>query len=229
MTRGLFVTGTDTGVGKTLAACALIHALAARGLKVAAMKPVAAGTSGADATNEDTRLLIEACGRGKAGDVTPVLMREAIAPHIAARHEGRTIALEPIRAAYARIASSADWVVVEGVGGFMVPLAGGIDTVDLACALALPIVLVVGMRLGCLNHALLTAEAIARSGLPFAGWIANTVDPAMAAADENLEALRERLRAPLLGRLPYDGARDARRLAESLDVSPLLVAEGRAQ
>ena len=229
MTRGLFVTGTDTGVGKTLAACALIHALAARGLKVAAMKPVAAGTSGAQATNEDTRLLIEACGRGTSGEVTPIVMREAIAPHIAARHEGRTIDLERIKQAHARIAASADWVIVEGVGGFKVPLAAGLDTVDLARALALPVAMVVGMRLGCLNHALLTADAIEAAGLRFAGWIANTIDPAMAAADENLAALSERLRAPLLGRLPHDERRDARRLAGTLDLSPLLVAEGRAQ
>ena len=229
MTHGIFVTGTDTGVGKTLAACALIHALAARGLKVAAMKPVAAGANGNEAANEDTRLLIEACGRGAPADVTPILLREAIAPHIAARHEARTIVLGPVREAHARIAASADWVVVEGVGGFKVPLAAGLDTVDLARALALPVVLVVGMRLGCLNHALLTADAIERAALRFAGWIANTIDPAMAAADENVAALRERLRAPLLGRLPYDERRDARRLAASLDVSALLVAEGRAQ
>jgi dethiobiotin synthetase len=232
MTRGLFVTGTDTGVGKTLAACALIHALAGRGFRLAAMKPIAAGASGADMTNEDSRLLIEACGRGNPGDVTPILLREAIAPHIAARHEGRSIDLGPIREAYARIAASADWVVVEGVGGFKVPLGPGLDTVDLARALALPVVMVVGMRLGCLNHALLTASAIEASGLRLAGWIANAIDPAMAAADENVAALVERLRAPLLGRFPNDPRRDARSLAASLDLAPLPgslgVGEGRA-
>jgi len=232
VTRGVFVTGTDTGVGKTLAACALIHALAARGLKVAAMKPVAAGASGEaqSLANRDSRLLLRACGRGDMRDVTPILLGEAIAPHIAAAHEGRLIALEPIRAAYQRIvAGAADWVVVEGVGGFVVPLGPRLDTVDLARALALPVVMVVGLRLGCLNHALLTARAIEASGLPFAGWIANAIDPAMAAADENVAALVERLRAPLLARLPFAVDADAKRLAGSLDVAPLLgVVESRA-
>jgi dethiobiotin synthetase len=231
MTRGLFVTGTDTGVGKTLVACALIHALAARGLKVAAMKPVAAGASGeaSDLANDDSRLLLRACGRGDIRDVTPILLREAIAPHIAAAHEGRAIALEPIRAAYQRIAATADWVVVEGVGGFLVPLGPRLDTVDLARALALPVVMVVGLRLGCLNHALLTARAIEASGLAFAGWIANAIDSRMPAADENVAALVERLRAPLLGRLPRAVDADAKRLAGLLDVTPLLgVLESRA-
>ena len=221
MTRGVFVTGTDTGVGKTLAACALIHALRARGLEVAAMKPVAAGVGEDGGANADSRLLIRACGAGTVEDVTPVLVREAIAPHIA---------LEPIRAAYRSIASRApDWLVVEGVGGFVVPLGPRLDTVELARMLALPVVMVVGLRLGCLNHALLTARAIEASGLPFAGWIANAIDPAMAAADENVAALVERLHAPLLGRLPFAADADAKRLAGSLDVAPLLrVVESRA-
>ena len=221
MTRGIFVTGTDTGVGKTLVACALVHALAARGLRVAAMKPVAAGVD-PDGANGDSRLLAQASGRGDPGDVTPVLLREAIAPHIAARHEGREIALGPVRSAYSRMAASADWIVVEGVGGFLVPLGRSLDTVDLARMLALPVVLVVGMRLGCLNHALLTQGAIRSSGLRLAGWVANHVDPAMLAADENVAALVERIDAPLLARLPYDEARDARALAPRLDVEPLL-------
>ena len=223
--RGVFLTGTDTGVGKTLAACALIHALAARGLRVAAMKPVAAGASAAAGTlaNDDSRLLIEACGGGLIEDVTPILLAEAIAPHIAAAHAGRAIALEPIRAAYRRIAARApDWLVVEGIGGFVVPLGPRLDSVDVARALAFPVVMVVGLRLGCLNHALLTARAIEASGLAFSGWIANAIDPAMAAADENVAALVERLRAPLLGRLPYVPDRDAKRLARSLDLAPLL-------
>ena len=220
MTRGIFVTGTDTGVGKTLAACALVHALAARGARVGAMKPIAAGVD-RDGVNEDTGLLARASG-GSAADVTPVLLREAIAPHIAAHHEGREIALAPVRAAYARLAASSDWMVVEGVGGFVVPLGPALDTVDLARALALPVVLVVGMRLGCLNHALLTQAAIQSAGLRFAGWIANHVDPAMDAADENVAALVERLEAPLVGRFRHDERRDARELARSLDVEPLL-------
>jgi dethiobiotin synthetase len=226
MIRGAFVTGTDTGVGKTLAACALVHALAARGVRVAPMKPVAAGAveRGGQWANEDTLRLLEAAGMNasRAPSVTPMLLREPMAPHIAAAREGRTIALAPLLAAFRALAERGDFIVVEGVGGFRVPLGDGIDTVDLARGMGLPVVLVVGMRLGCLNHALLTAQAIAASGLPFAGWIANAVDPAMAAAGENLDALRRRLAAPLLGRLPHQAHPDARMLASGLDVAALL-------
>lgn len=220
MTRGVFVTGTDTGVGKTLAACALLHALAARGVHAMPMKPIAAGVSGE--SNEDTAALIRAAGRGAAHEVTPVLLREPMAPHIAAARAGIELSLAPVIAAFERLQARADFVVVEGVGGFKVPLADGLDTVDMARALALPVVLVVGMRLGCLNHALLTADAIAAAGLAFAGWIANDVDPAMAVRAENVAALRERLRAPLLGQLPYAPHLDAASMAKHLDVGPLL-------
>ena len=224
MRRGVFVTGTDTGVGKTLAACALLHALRAAGESVAPMKPVAAGAEerGGRWINADSAALMAAAGLpGEAlGRVTPVLLREPMAPHIAARREGRRIALEPILAAYAEMPPGV-FAVVEGVGGFIVPLGDGFDTSDLARALALPVVLVVGLRLGCLNHALLTARAVEAAGLPFAGWIANEVDPAMAGADENVAALRERLRAPLLGRLPWREPPDPAALAGRLDVAPL--------
>ena len=226
MTRGAFVTGTDTGVGKTLVACALIHALAAKGVRVAPMKPVAAGTQESDGimANADSLALLEAAGlaREALADVTPILLREPMAPHIAAARERRPIARAPILAAFGRLASQSDFVVVEGVGGFLVPLADDFDAADLARALALPVVLVVGLRLGCLNHALLTTRAIAAAGLPLAGWIANAIDPAMAVADENVEALRLRLQAPLLGRLPHRPLPDPRELAAYLDIAPLL-------
>jgi dethiobiotin synthetase len=226
MTRGVFVTGTDTGVGKTLAACALIHALRARGVGTRPMKPVAAGATEHHGRwlNGDTLALLEAAGRDadEAALVTPVLLGEPMAPHIAAARERRHIALEPIQAAFARLAETGDFIVAEGVGGFLVPLGNELDSIDLARSLGLPAVLVVGLRLGCLNHALLSARAIAESGLPFAGWIANTLDPDMPVADENVAALRERLRAPLLGRLPHAMPPDARVLAAHLDVSPLL-------
>jgi len=224
--RGVFVTGTDTGIGKTVAACALVHALRARGLRVAPMKPVAAGAEGHDGiqANADTMALIAAAGlaREAAADVTPVLLREPMAPHIAAQREGLRITAEPIRAAFERLVARADFVVAEGVGGYLVPLADDWDAADLARELGLPVVLVVGMRLGCLNHALLTAQAIAASGMPLAGWIANTLDPLMAVPDENVEALRVRLAAPLLGRLPYAVNPDPKFLAANLDVAPLL-------
>lgn len=229
MKRGVFVTGTDTGVGKTLCAAALIHALVGRGIDVAPMKPVAAGTVVHDGSwaNEDSVALIRAAGSAaRIEDVTPVLLREPMAPHIAAAREGRTITLEPVLAAFEKLASSGRFMVVEGVGGFRVPLSSSLDTVDLAAALRLPVVLVVGMRLGCLNHALLTAQAVRAAGLAFAGWIANGIDPEMAVANENVAALRERLNAPLLGRLPFEPQPLAARLARHLDPAPLLGERG---
>ena len=226
MSRGIFVTGTDTGVGKTLVACALIRALAARGVDVMPMKPIAAGASrhSGRRANDDTVALLRAAGRDEtlADEVTPVLLREPMAPHIAAARENRRIRLEPLRSAFQRLAAKGEFVVAEGVGGFMVPLDADIDTVDLARALGLPVVLVVGLRLGCLNHALLTAHAIAASGLPFAGWVANTLDATMAVPDENVAALEERLEAPLLGRLPLQVNIDLEALASLIDVGPLL-------
>ena len=225
MTRGVFVTGTDTGIGKTVAACALLHALRKRGARVAPMKPIAAGAAGPEGVraNEDSLALIAAAGwaRESLDDVTPILLREAMAPHIAALREGQRITLAPVRAAFERLAARADFIVVEGVGGFLVPLGDDLDAADLARELALPVVLVVGMRLGCLNHALLTARAIEAAGLPIAGWIANAIDPLMAVPEENVEALRKRLGAPLLGRLPFAINPDPAYLAECLDVSTL--------
>ena len=223
MSHGVFVTGTDTGVGKTFASCVLIHALP---FERVPMKPIAAGATehAGRWINEDTAALMQAagCAPSMAGDVTPILLREPMAPHIAAAREGRAIDLTPVCVAYARLAAPGTFLVVEGVGGFCVPLARGLDTVDLAKTYALPVVLVVGLRLGCLNHALLTAQAIERAGLTFAGWIANAIDPGMAVPGENVDALRERLRAPLLGRLPYAPQASAGALAPWLDVNALL-------
>ena len=226
MSRGVFVTGTDTGVGKTLAACALVHALRAAGVRVAAMKPIAAGAvrHGERWVNEDTLALAQAAGIDpeRIDRMTPVLLREPMAPHIAAAREGRHIVLAPILDAFEALAASGDFAVVEGVGGFLVPLDDALDTGDLARALRLPVALVVGLRLGCLNHALLTARAVAAAGLPLAGWIANGIDPAMAAIDENVETLRTRLGAPLLGRIPHASDPDPHAIARVLDVAPLL-------
>jgi dethiobiotin synthetase len=224
--KGVFITGTDTGVGKTLAACALIHALAAHGVAVTPMKPIAAGADalGGDLLNDDTRALLAAAGRDAsfAALATPVLLREPMAPHIAARREGVTISLDPVLVAFERAAAEGRFMVVEGVGGFRVPLGEALDTVDLAQALGLPVVLVVGMRLGCLNHALLTVQAIKAAKLRLAGWIASTVDPHMNGLEDNVDALRTRIGAPLLGCLPHMPSPDPRVLAASLDVRPLI-------
>lgn len=219
MKAGWFVTGTDTGIGKTFVACALLHALRARGHVAVGMKPVAAGSEMLDGreTNEDVAALRRASSVAlEPALINPYLLREPVSPHLAAAHEGVAIELEPIVAAYRRICARADAVVVEGCGGFIVPLGPRLDTADLACALGLPLILVVGMRLGCLNHALLTQEAIARRGLTLAGWVANRVDPAMLRFDDNLATLRARIAAPLLGVVPHSPQGDPADVAASL-------------
>ena len=197
--RGLFVTGTDTGVGKTRVAVALIHALRARGLGVAVMKPVSAGSAPGE-LNEDVIALMQAANvDADVHDVNPYAFAEAIAPHIAAESLGVRIELDVIAEAYARLAAIADIVVVEGAGGWRVPLNEHEDMADLALRLGLPVALVVGLRLGCLNHALLTAESITLRRVPWAGWVGNHIEPAMPQAAENLAALRTRLPGPCLG------------------------------
>ncbi len=212
MIRGVFVTGTDTGVGKTLVACGLIHAYRRLGLRVAGMKPVAAGGFEAPSgwTNEDVEALRAAANvDAPLDEVNPYRLRDPIAPHIAAARAGVALDLSVIRARFAALAQRADAVVVEGAGGFAVPLNEGEDFGDLARLLGLPVVLTVGLRLGCINHALLTQEAILARGLVLAGWVANRIDPAMAACDENLATLAARMRAPLLGVVPYLAEPDA--------------------
>jgi len=203
--RGYFITGTDTAAGKTHAARLLVEALKLRGLRVAVMKPVAAGID-ADGMNEDVRLLMSASNvAAPLGLVNPYCFAPAIAPHLAARLEGVSMQLEVIEQAYAQLAVQADVVVVEGAGGFLVPFndACGMDAIPQH--LGLPVIMVVGLRLGCLNHALLTAEAIRARGLILAGWIANRIDPHMAAAADNLASLRSILHAPCLGEIPWQG------------------------
>lgn len=203
--RGYFITGTDTGVGKTLVTAALLHASNGLGIRAQGMKPVAAGAELRDGVwvNEDVAMLSAASRPPPPREwLNPYLFREAIAPHIAAERKGMRIEIPRIVEAYRSLAAGADLVLVEGVGGFRVPLSDTRDTADLAVALGLPVILVVGLRLGCLNHALLTAEAIASRGLQLAAWVANRVDPEMLAVDENLNALRRRLAAPLLAELP---------------------------
>ena len=220
--RGFFITGTDTGVGKTLIACAILKAYGNRGLRVIGMKPIAAGAvaEGTGLVNDDVMALKAASNVAAADDlVNPYCFAPAIAPHVAAAEAGVTIEVERIRSAYLALAAGADRVIVEGAGGFRVPLGVRTDTAQLAAALGLPVVLVVGMRLGCLNHALLTAEAVRASGLVLAGWVANHIDPSMSHAAENVAALEERLAAPLMVRVPYSEKPDASRIAAMLAVA----------
>jgi len=222
--RGFFVTGTDTGVGKTLVACALLRAFAAAGRRVAGMKPVAAG---ADETaegliNADVQLLRAASSvAAPLALVNPYCFKPPVAPHIAAEQAGVTIVLTRIAQAFAQLAAVADFVIVEGVGGFCVPLNCHEDAADLARYLGLPVILVVGLRLGCLNHALLTAQAVRARGLTLAGWIVNRIDPAMAVADENIRALAARLDAPLVGEIEFMAEPDPARIAARLDIARL--------
>ncbi len=203
-TRGLFVTGTDTGVGKTRVAAALLRALAARGSRAVGMKPIAAGVAPGASRNADVTTLLAAGNLAPSlADVNPYSFSSPIAPHLAAAEAGTMLELEPIAAAYARLAAAADIVVVEGAGGALVPLSGRVDMLDIPARLDLPVLLVVGIRLGCLNHALLSALAIAARGLRLAGWIANRIDAEMLAADDNVAALAARLPAPLIDDLPW--------------------------
>jgi dethiobiotin synthetase len=191
---GIFVTGTDTGVGKTLVASAMLRAFALSGLRADAH----------DRANEDVAALIAASNvRVPIDLIDPYCFEPAIAPHLAAQQAGRSISLTRIRECYLSLASLADRVVVEGAGGLLVPLSPREDLGDLVRFLELSVVLVVGMGLGCLNHALLTAEAIRSRGLPFAGWVANRIDSAMPFFEDYLETLRQKLPAPLITVMPF--------------------------
>ncbi|TQK05454.1 dethiobiotin synthase [Herbaspirillum sp. SJZ107] len=200
-----FVTGTDTEIGKTLVSSAILHKLVQTGVRACGMKPIAAGADERDGElhNEDAAML-RAAGNVNLPQriTTPFMLREPCAPHIAAALEGVTIEPVTILTAYAEILGASDATVVEGVGGFCVPFSDDFDSAGLAVQLNLPVVMVVGMRLGCISHALLTAEAIISRGLVLAGWVANLVDPDMRFVDENISALEQRMPAPLLGRVP---------------------------
>jgi len=215
----VFVTGTDTGIGKTFVSAALLAALNASGVRGVGMKPVASGCSDTPAglCNEDALALIaHSSGNPPYGQVNPYALREPIAPHIAAADAGIEIEIDPIRAAFTSLSTNADCVVVEGVGGWCAPLSATLMQADIAHALQLPVVLVVGLRLGCLNHALLSARAIAGDGCQLIGWIGNRIDAQMVRVDENLATLRQRLPAPCLGVLPHASAGEPRALASHL-------------
>jgi dethiobiotin synthetase len=220
-----FITGTDTRVGKTLISCALLHGFAAQGKRVVGMKPIAAGC-GEDEQNDDV-LQLRATGNVAVGygQINPYFFLPAIAPHIAAQRAGVIIQFSRIAQSYQELVAQADVVIVEGAGGFLVPLNAQQDSADLVQELGLPIILVVGVRLGCLNHALLTVEVIATRGLTLAGWVANVVDAEMAAVEENVATLQQRIAAPLLGTVPYLPQADARVAAEQLHLERLDQAE----
>jgi dethiobiotin synthetase len=220
--RGVFVTGTDTGVGKTLVSAALLATLAQRGVRAIGMKPVASGcTSSADGLrNADAEELQRwSTGEPDYALINPYALRAPIAPHLAAAQDGIEIVVAPIERAFASLSRSAECMIVEGVGGWAVPLSASLMQADLVRALDLPVILVVGLRLGCINHALLSARAIAADGHRLLGWIANAIDPQMAAADANLQTLSERLIVPLLGEFPWSLIPRPAQLTAQLDAA----------
>ena len=202
MAKGFFVTGTDTSVGKTTVSCALLRAFAIQGYRVAGMKPIAAGRE--NGQWQDVELLLAASNINVTRkQINPYAFEAPISPHLAAQQEDVTIDLSLINDCYRQLSIQADIVIVEGAGGFLVPLNDFQTGEDLAKILSLPVILVVGIRLGCLNHTLLTARAISAARLSLVGWIANCIQSPMIAVTENIATLEQRLQAPLLGILHF--------------------------
>ncbi len=217
---GLFVTGTDTNVGKTRIAVALCRAYSLRGLRVAAMKPVASGCAATPAglRNDDALALQRAMTvRADYEQVNPYAFEPAIAPHLAASEARTPIEFKVLDRAFRTLALGSDVIIVEGAGGLLVPLNTELSFADLASSWRLEVILVVGLRLGCLNHALLTVESIERRGLRLLGWVANAIDSRFERAAENIEFLRARIAAPCLADCAYSPACDAGALAAMLE------------
>ena len=225
MAKAFFVTGTDTEIGKTTIAAGLLHAARLAGLSTAAAKPVASGCeqTAAGLRNDDALALLGQCSLAlDYAEVNPFAFAPAIAPHLAAREAAVELSVARLRPAVQQVlARGADFTLVEGAGGWRVPLAGRETLADLAVALELPVILVVGVRLGCINHAALSLEAIERDGLRVAGWVANIVDPQTWRLEENLATLAERLPAPCLGRVPRLAAATPAAVAAHLSLSAL--------
>lgn len=225
MNPAYFITGTDTDVGKTTVAAGLLFAAREAGLTTAAGKPVASGCEQTPKglRNADALALMAECSLPLTyNEVNPVAFEPAIAPHIAAREVGVTLTVESLLAPMqAILAKQAQFTLIEGAGGWRVPLSGQDSLSGLAQALDLPVILIVGVRLGCISHALLTAEAIARDGLQLAGWVANIIGPKTSRLEENLATLAERLPAPCLGRVPRLKSATAQAVAEHLQLDLL--------
>jgi dethiobiotin synthetase len=223
MSKSWFVTGTDTGVGKTAVSCALLLAAAQAGLRTAAVKPVAAGCDENGRNDDALQLMASMTEDLDYSQVNPVALKAAVAPHIAASMEDKQIqASRLVGLCRGVMLGQADFVLIEGAGGWRVPLNRRETLADIAVQLQAGVILVVGMQLGCINHALLTAEAIHRDGLQLAGWVANQPGPRMASHEENLNTLREMLPAPLLGDVPFLPQWQAAEMQQYVDIQPLL-------
>jgi len=218
--KAFFITGTDTGVGKTLVTCALIHACGKSGMDAVGLKPVAAGCELTDQglRNEDALLIQSAMTTPLSyPQVNPVALAPAIAPHLAARQSGQTIQLSSLVNHCRAICDVHSPVFIEGAGGWRVPLNDRQGLSDLAVALNLPVILVIGVRLGCLNHAALTRQAIMTDGLPLVGWVANVIDPDMPCQQENIDTLHQIMQSPPLAVLPFSCPADPARMAGLFD------------
>lgn len=221
-----FVTGTNTEVGKTWVSQALLHAAKAKGLRTIAIKPIAAGCDRTPAglRNEDALLLQDAMTESLAySQINPIALEPAIAPHLAAERVGLELSVGYLaQRCHETLREVHDFALIEGAGGWRVPLNRNETLADLAVALRTPVILVVGMGLGCLNHALLTVEAIQRDGLRLAGWVANSIGPPMPCLEQNIETLRSRLQAPLLGEIPFLPDKSLTSAADRLDIDSVL-------
>ena len=225
MSQAYFIAGTDTDVGKTTIAAGLLHAARLQGLSTLGAKPVASGCTMTlkGLRNSDAQALIDESSIKLAyEEVNPFAFEPAIAPHVAAREAGVALEVSVLARAMRHVLDQgAEFTLVEGAGGWRVPLSNHANLSDLAIALELPVILVVGVRLGCINHALLSAEAIARDGLQLAGWVANIIEPRTSRLEENLASLAERLPAPCLGRVPKLKQATADAVAEHLQLDLL--------
>ncbi len=222
--KGVFVTGTDTEIGKTFVSTALAAAAHTTGRKVGVMKPVASGAhrTPEGLRNEDALALMAAAGETDYSIVNPYCFEPPISPHLAAADSGVEIDVSQVAELAHTRATECDLLVVEGAGGWRTPLGRGRNMADLALALGLPVILVVGLRLGCLNHATLSGESIRGSGLPFAGWIGNRIDPAMSRWEDNVSTLGSLLGAKPLAVFPF-GADETARLALGRQIIDRLV------
>ena len=222
--KGYFITGTDTGVGKTVVSLALIHALQAQGKNVAGMKPVSAGCMKTEygLRNDDAVQLQKASSIELSYEIiNPYAYEPPIAPHIAAHQLSDKISINKIEDCFSEIASKSDLVIVEGAGGWLVPINENETMANVAVRLNLPVVLVVGMRLGCLNHALLTAKSIQNNGGKLAGWVANQIDPSMLNSHENIRSLEARIQAPMLGAIPWKSALTSAITSQHINIKTL--------
>ncbi len=220
MPQSYFITGTDTSVGKTVVSCALLHAFSAYGKTTLGMKPISTGCVNGEWMDVEAVVAASSVTAPREW-VNPYSLIPPIAPHIAAKQAGIEIDILVIRQACLKLQNIAEVVLVEGIGGFLTPLNDCHDGADMAHVLDLPVLLVVGMRLGCLNHALVTAQAVQAIGLHLAGWVANQIDPKMVSFDENVHALTQRLNCPLLGVLPFEQIVNAKKFSVLLDVAQL--------